>query len=70
MLREFSKPLYYRLTDTNLLVRYLEGYRQNNSECLNAKRSLSPKVHYCGAHTVEIASYIAPSIFIDRYTSA
>ncbi|KOC58783.1 hypothetical protein WH47_00030, partial [Habropoda laboriosa] len=32
--------------------------------------SMAPKVHYSGAKIVEIASYIAASIFNDGYTSA
>lgn len=64
------KPVYDRLTDVNLLERCLEGYTQNNNESLNAVIwSMAPKVHYSGAKVVEIASYIAASIFNDGYTS-
>ncbi|CAK9813129.1 Transposable element Tcb2 transposase [Anthophora plagiata] len=70
VVQKVIKPEYDRLTDTDLLERCIEGYTQNNNESLNAVIwSMAPKVHYSGAKIVEIASYIAASIFNDGYTS-
>lgn len=70
VVQKVIKPVYDRLTDTDLLERCLEGYTQNNNESLNAVIwSMAPKVHYSGAKIVEITSYIAASIFNDGYTS-
>lgn len=68
--QEAIRPVYEKLSNDELLERCLEGYTQNNNESLNAVIwSMAPKVLSSGAKIVEIASYIAASIFNDGYTN-
>lgn len=62
------EPVYDRLTDADLLERCLEGYTENNNECLNAVIWSITNVLYGGAKIVEIVTYliINTSIFNGR----
>lgn len=63
-------PLYEDLSNDNLLTRCVGGYTQNSNESLNAMIwSLAPKQTFSGAKTVDIASYCAPSIFNEGFSS-
>ncbi|KZC13882.1 hypothetical protein WN55_06207 [Dufourea novaeangliae] len=61
-------PIYEKLSSDDLLKRCLGGFTQNNNENVNALIwSMAPKVTSSGAKIVEIATYIALSIFNDGY---
>jgi len=58
------------ISSENLLQRCIGGFTQNNNESLNALIwSFAPKCMFSGAKTVEIASYLAASIFNEDYKS-
>lgn len=63
------KPVFEALSTDDLLNRCLGGNTQNSNESVNACIwKLAPKHLHCGAQTVEIASYIAISLFNEGYT--
>ena len=58
------KPTYICLTERSLLERCLRGATQNQNEAFNGLIwSLCPKVTFCCAAVVEIASYLAVAHF-------
>jgi len=62
--------IYEELSSENLLQRCIGGFTQNNNESLNTLIwSFAPKCVFSGAKTVEIASYLAESIFNEGYKS-
>lgn len=62
------KPIYETLSNDDLLERCLGGFTQNNNESVNSVIwSMAPKVTSSGAKIVEIATYIACSVFNDGY---
>jgi len=62
-------PIYEELSSENL-QRCIGGFTQNNNESINALIwSFAPKRVFSGAKTVEIASYLAASIFNEGYES-
>ena len=62
------RPVYEKLSTDDLLGRCLGGFTQNNNESVNAVIwSMAPKVTSSGATIVEIATYIAISLFNDGY---
>lgn len=63
-------PIYEDLSRDDLLTRCLGGYTQNANESFNALVwRLAPKHLHCGPKTVEIAAYIAATVFNDGFTS-
>lgn len=63
-------PIYEDLSRDDLLERCLGGHTQNNNECLNALIwKFAPKHLFSGKETVEIATYLAISIFNEGFTS-
>jgi len=62
--------IYEELSSENLLQQCIGGFTQNNNESLNALIwSFAPKCVFSGTKTVEIASYLAASIFNEGYKS-
>lgn len=61
-------PIYEELSRDDLLERCLGGYTQNANESLNAIIwKFAPKHLHSGSKTVEIAAYIAASIFNEGF---
>lgn len=57
-------PIYEELSKNDLLERCLGGFTQNQNESFNNLTwSFAPKVTFTGITTVEIAAYLASSIF-------
>lgn len=70
VVQDAIKPVYEKLSDDNLLERCLGGFTQNNNESLKTMIwSLAPEVTSSDVKIVEIASWIASSIFNDGYTN-
>jgi len=61
---EVIKPIYEALSSDELLERCTGGETQNNNESFNSLLwTFAPKHIHSGAHTVEIANYLATCIF-------
>lgn len=64
------KPVYEELSNDDLLQRCVGDNIQNNIESLKAcVWRLAPKYLHCDSGTVEIATYLAASIFNEGFTS-
>lgn len=58
------KPIYEELSSKNLLQRCLGAETQNSNESLNSMIwTFAPKHIHCGTKTVQIATFLAVSIF-------
>jgi len=63
-------PIYEDLSRDDLLQRCLGGHTQNSNESLNALIwKFAPKHFHSGKETVEIASYLAASMYNESYTA-
>jgi len=63
-------PIYEDLSNDNLLQRCLGGYTQNANESFNGLIwHIAPKHLHSGLQIVEVASFIAASLFNEGHTT-
>ncbi|KOC71078.1 hypothetical protein WH47_01721 [Habropoda laboriosa] len=62
--------MYWKLTAENLLERCLDAYTRDNNENINSLIwTFAPKHSHCGKETVEIATFLAVSIFNEGFSA-
>ncbi|XP_032679521.1 uncharacterized protein LOC116847973 [Odontomachus brunneus] len=66
-IQKMIKKIYEDLSKNDLLERCLDGNTQNNNESYNGLWHFAPKHLHCGLETIEIANYLAVSIFNEGY---
>jgi len=66
--QDATRPVFEALSSNDLMQRCTGGNTQNSNESVNAcVWKLAPKHLHCAAKTVEIATYIAVSLFNEGY---
>lgn len=67
---QYILPIYDDLSQDNLLTRCLGGHTQNSNESFNSTIwRLAPKHLNAGVKIIEIAAFIAASVFNEGYSS-